>query len=72
MHLQLANKNLQRLNTLAGQRFHEKMATQSEADSKQLKVMLAKTKAMSEYARVLIQEADEHTKKHPKELRILL
>ena len=37
-------ENLQRLNALAGQRFDERMATQVEVDSKQLKVMLAKLK----------------------------
>ena len=48
---------------MAGQRFDEKMATKAEADSKQLKVMSAKTKAMSKYAQALIDEADEHTRK---------
>ena len=43
-------ENLQRMNTLIEQRFDEKMAAQTEADSKQLKVMLAKTKVMSGYA----------------------
>ena len=39
-------KNLHRLNVLAGQRFDEKMVVQVKADSKQLKVMSEKTKAM--------------------------
>ena len=39
------------------------MVAQAEAESKQLKVMVAKTKAMLEYAQALIDEADEHTKK---------
>ena len=43
-------ENLQRLNALAGHCFVEKMAAQVEADSKQLKVMSAKTKVMLEYA----------------------
>ena len=55
--------NLQRLNALARQRFNEKMATQVEADSKQLEVLAEKTKAMSEYTQALIDEAGEHTKK---------
>ena len=37
----------QRLNALAGQRFDERMATQAEVESKQLKVLAEKTKAMS-------------------------
>ena len=36
------------------------MTAQAEADSKQLKVMLAKTKVMLEYAQALINKADEH------------
>ena len=43
-------ENPQRLNALAGQRFDEIMVAQAEADSKQFKVMSAKTKAMLEYA----------------------
>ena len=46
-------ENLQRLNVLAGQHFDEKMIAQAEVDSKQLRVMSAKTKAMSEYAQAL-------------------
>ena len=46
-------ENLQRLNALDGQHFDEKMIAQAEADSKQLKVMSAKTKSMSEYAQAL-------------------
>ena len=56
-------ENLHKLNTLAGQRFDERMDAQAKADFKQLKVMLAKTKAMSEYAQTLIDEDDEHTRK---------
>ena len=56
-------KNLQRLNLLAGQHFDERMAAQVEVDSKQLRVMLAKTKAMLELAQTLIDETDEHTRK---------
>ena len=41
-------ENLQRMNALARQRFDEKMVIQAKADSKQFKVMLAKTKVMSE------------------------
>ena len=55
--------NLQRLNTLARKCFDERMAAQVEVDSKQLKVMSAKTKALSEFAQALIDEADEHTRK---------
>ena len=58
-------ENLQRLSTLAGQRFDEKMVAQVEAESKQLKVLTKKIKAMSKYAQALIDEADEHTRKHP-------
>ena len=43
-------ENLKRLNALVGQRFDEKMAIQVEVESKQLKVLAEKTKAMSEYA----------------------
>ena len=56
-------ENLQRLKALARQRFDEKMATQVEVESKQLKVLVEKTKAMSKYAQALIDEADEHTTK---------
>ena len=56
-------ENLQRLNALTGQCFNERMVAHTEADSKQLKVMLAKTKAMSKYAQALIDETDEHTRK---------
>ena len=48
------------------------MTAQVETDSKQLKVMLAKTKAMSDYVQALIDEVDEHTKKQPSELRLML
>ena len=43
-------ENLHRLNVLVGQCFDEKMAAQVDAESKQLKVLIEKTKAMSEYA----------------------
>ena len=45
------------------------MVAQAEADSKQLKVMSAKTKAMSECAQALIDEADEHTRKASKQIK---
>ena len=45
---------------MAGQRFDEKMATQVEAESKKLKVLIEKPKAMFEYSQALIDEADEH------------
>ena len=48
---------------MIGQRFDEKMAAQVEAESKQLKVLAEKTKAMLEYAQALIDEVDEHTRK---------
>ena len=48
---------------MAIQRFDEKMAAHTEAESKQLKVLAKKTKAMAEYAEVLIDEADKHAKK---------
>ena len=63
--------NLQRLNALARQHFDEKMAAQVEAESKQLKVLAEKTKVMSKYAQALIDEAYEHTRKHPSELRLM-
>ena len=47
----------------------KKKAAKAEADCKQLKVMLAKTKAMSEYAQALIDEADEHTRKTSKQIK---
>ena len=62
-------ENLHRLNTLAGQCFDEKMVTQVEAESKQLKVLAEKTKVMSEYAQALIDEADEHTRKASKRIK---
>ena len=43
-------EDLQRLNALVGQRFDERMAAQEEDESKQLKFLVEKTKAMSEYA----------------------
>ena len=55
--------NLQRLNVLARQCFDEKMVAQAKAESKQLKALAEKTKATSEYAQALIDEADEHTRK---------
>ena len=51
------------MNALIGQRFDEKMVAQAEDDSKQLKAMSMKTKAISEYAQALIDEADKHTRK---------
>ena len=48
---------------MARQHFDEKMAAQVEAECKQLKVLVEKTKAMLEYAQTLIDEADEHTRK---------
>ena len=62
-------ENLQRLNALAGQCFDERMVAQAEADSKQLKVMSAKTKVMSEYAQALIDEADELTRKASEQIK---
>ena len=56
-------ENLQRLNSLAKQRFDEKMVAQVKAESKQLKVLTEKTKAMLEYAQALIDEADKDTRK---------
>ena len=47
------------------------MVAQVEAESKQLKVLAEKTKVMSEYAQALIDEAYEHTRKHPSELRLM-
>ena len=41
-------ENIYRLNALVGQRFHEKMAVQVEAESKQFKVLAEKTKVMSD------------------------
>ena len=43
-------ENLQRLNALARQSFDERKVAQVEANSKQLKVMSAKTKVMLKYA----------------------
>ena len=42
--------DLHRLNTLDGQSFNERIVAQAEAESKQLKVLAKKTKAMFEYA----------------------
>ena len=42
--------NLLRFDALAGQLFDEKMVAQEEVESKQLKVLIKKTKAMSKYA----------------------
>ena len=55
--------NLHRLNASVGQRFDEKMAAQTEAESKQLKVLTEKTKVMLEDAQALIDEVVEHTRK---------
>ena len=65
-------ENLQRLNVLVGQRFDKRMATQAEADFKQLKVMSAKTKALSEYVKALIDEANEHTRKASEQIKAML
>ena len=58
--------NLQRLSTLVGQHFDEKMHAQAEVESKQLKVMVEKTKVVSKYAQALIDEADEDIRKTSK------
>ena len=42
--------NLQRLNALVEQLFDERMVAQEKVESKQLKFLAEKTKAMSEYA----------------------
>ena len=51
--------DLQRQNALVGQHFDEKMVTQTEAKFKQLKFLAEKTKAMFEYAQVVIDAVDE-------------
>ena len=54
--------DLQRLNALVRQHFDERMAAQVEVESKQLKFLAKKTKAMSEYAQVVIDAIDEQVK----------
>ena len=51
--------DLQRSNALVGQRFDERMTAQAEAESKQLKFLVKKTKAMSKYAQAAIDAVDE-------------
>ena len=65
-------ENLQRLNALARQCFDEKMATQVETDSKQLKVLAEKTKTMLEYGQALIDKADEHTIKTSERIKAIV
>ena len=55
---------------MVGQHFDEKMAAQIEADSKQLKVMSAKTKVMLEYAQALVDETDELTRKASERIKV--
>ena len=50
----------------------KKMVAQADADSKQLKVMSAKTKAMSECAQALIDETGEHTRKTSERIKAKL
>ena len=64
-------ENLQRLNALVGQRFDEKMVAQVEVESKQLKVLAEKTKAMLEYAQALIDKAYEHTRKTSERIKTI-
>ena len=59
------------MTALVGQRFDEKMVAQEKVDSKQLKVMDKKTKALSEYAQALIDEGDEHTRKTSKGIKAI-
>ena len=47
----------------------KKMVAQVDSDSKQLKFMSAKTKAMSEFAQALIDEIGEHTRKTSKRIK---
>ena len=51
------------MNAFAGQRFNERMATQAKVESKQLKVLAKKTKAMSDYAQALIDMIDKQARK---------
>ena len=50
VEFQAMTDELKRQNTLPGQRFNERMATEAEVEAKQLKFLAKKTKAMSEYA----------------------
>ena len=59
------------MNSLARQHFDEKMAARVEAKSKQFKVLIEKTKALSEYAQALIDEADEHTRKASERIKVI-
>ena len=54
--------DLQGLNALVGQHFDERMTTQAEVESKQLKILIEKTEAMYEYAQVVIYAIDEQAR----------
>ena len=47
---------------MVGQCFDERMVAQAVVESKQLKILVEKTKVMYEYAQVLIDVADEQAK----------
>ena len=59
VEFQVMIDDLQRLNALVGQFFDERMVAQVEAESKQLKFLVEKTKAMFEYAHAVIDVIDE-------------
>ena len=52
----------QRFNVLVGQYFDERMVAHAKAESKQLIFMAKKTKVMSKYAQVVIEEVNEHAR----------
>ena len=54
--------DLQRLNALVGRCFDERMTAQTNAESKQIKFMVEKTKVMCEYAQVVIDAVEEEAK----------
>ena len=63
--------DLQRLNALVKQHFDEKMAAQVEAESKQLKFLVEKTKSMSKYAQVMIDVVHKQAKTTSKRAKVV-
>ena len=47
----------------------KKMVARVEVESKQIKVLVEKTKLMLEYAQALLDEANEHTRKASKRIK---
>ena len=63
--------DLQRLNALARQHFDERIAAQAEVETKQLKFIVEKIKAMFECAQAVINAADEQAIATSKQIKVV-